>query len=71
MTKPREFIYYQVQNLKEARELCQKYIKYYELGSSSWTGGRVIDNENNLIAHVSYNDRAWEGKDYPCKEIEI
>ncbi len=69
--KPREFLYYQVQNLREAIKLCQDYIKHYNLGGSSWIGGRVIDAENNFVAHISYNGRVWEGVDYPSKEIEI
>lgn len=71
INKPRGFIYYQVQNLKEARKLCRDFIKYYDLGGSSWIGGRVIDNENNFIARISYNGRVWESEDYPCKKIEF
>ena len=71
LSKPRDFIYYQVGGLKEARELCLNFIKHYELGGSSWTGGRVIDGNNNFVAHISYNGRIWEGEEYPCKEIEI
>lgn len=71
ISKPRDFIYYQVQNLKEAKKLCLDYIEYYDLGGSSWIGGRVIDNESNFIAHISYNGRVWESENYPCKEIEI
>ncbi len=71
LSKPRNFIYYQVQNLKEASNLCKEFIKFYNLGSSSWIGGRVIDNDNNFIATISYNGRAWAGEEYPCREIEL
>jgi len=71
INKPRDFIYYQVENLEEARKLCQNFIKYYDLGGSSWIGGRVIDNKNNFIARISYNGRIWDGEHYPCKEIEL
>ncbi|MEZ4912687.1 MAG: hypothetical protein R2798_01360 [Chitinophagales bacterium] len=69
LRKPRGFVYYQVQNLKEASELCQEFIKFYDLGSSSWIGGRVIDNENNFIAMVSYNGRLWKSEKFPSEEI--
>lgn len=69
--KPRGFIYYQVKNLGEASRLCRDFINFYDLGASSWIGGRVIDSECNFIARVSYNGRVWESEDFPCKEIEI
>lgn len=71
MNKPRNFIYYQVEGLKEASKLCQDFIKHFDLGGSSWIGGRVIDEDNNFIAMISYNGRVWESEDFPCKEIEI
>ncbi|MCK9255129.1 MAG: hypothetical protein GX793_03630 [Bacteroidales bacterium] len=71
LSKPRDFIYYQIKSLKDASELCKRFIKYFNLGSSSWIGGRVIDNENNFIAQISYNGRVWESENYPCKEIEL
>ncbi len=71
LNKPRDFVYYQVESLKEASELCQKFIQFYDLGSSSWIGGRVIDGENNFIAKISYNGRIWESENFPCKEIVI
>ncbi|MDO5607954.1 MAG: hypothetical protein Q4G08_05795 [Capnocytophaga sp.] len=71
LEKPRHFIYYQVSCFKEASELCRRYIDFYDLGSSSWIGGRIVDEENNFVAQVSYNGRVWESEDYPSKEIEI
>lgn len=69
--KPRGLIYFEVNNLKEASKLCRKFIDFFELGSSSWIGGRVIDNDDNFIARISYNGRVWESEEWPCKEIEL
>lgn len=71
LLKPRDLIYYEVKNLKGASELCRKFIRFHNLGSSSWIGGRVIDENDNFICRVSYNGRVWEKEEYPCKEIEI
>jgi len=69
MAKPRDFLYYQAMNLKEASELCKVFIKYFNLGSSSWIGGRVVDKVGSFVAFISYNGRIWESEQYPCKEI--
>jgi hypothetical protein len=69
--KPNGLIYFEVNSLLEAKNLTQQFIKEYSLGGSNWIGGRVIDNDNNFIAHISYNGRVWESEDYPSKEIEI
>lgn len=71
LSKPRDFIYYHVDSLKDASSLCRMFIKYYDLGSSSWTGGRVIDEESNFIAHISYNGRVWADENYPSEEIKL
>lgn len=71
LEKPKGFIYYEVNSLIEAKELTQKFIKVFDINSSNWTGGRVIDEEDNFVARISYNGRVWESENFPCKEIEI
>ena len=69
--KPKGLVYFEVNNLLEARNLTQKFISEFDLSGSNWVGGRVIDEKNNFIAQISYNGRIWESENYPCKEIEI
>jgi hypothetical protein len=70
--KPNGFIYYEVSDLKEAINLCQSFIKKFNLGASNWTGGIVCDVHMNFIARVSYNGRVWDNEDWTiAKEIEI
>ena len=71
MQKPKGLVYFEVNNLLEAKNLTQKFIKEFDLSGSNWVGGRIIDEENNFIAQISYNGRIWESENYPCKEIEI
>lgn len=71
LQKPKGLVYFEVNNLMEAKELIQKFILEFDLLGSNWIGGRVIDAENNFIARISYNGRIWENEDFPCKEIEI
>jgi hypothetical protein len=55
-----ERVYYKVKDLKEASEICQKYISYFNLGSRNWIGGLVIDDNNYVVARISYNGRVWK-----------
>lgn len=71
LLKPHGLIYFEVNNLLEAKNLTQKFISEFDLGGSNWIGGRVIDADNNFIAQISYNGRVWEGEEFPSKEIEI
>ena len=71
LNKPKGLIYFEVNSLLEAKNLTQKFINEFNLGSSNWVGGRVIDEENNFVARISYNGRVWEGESHPSKEIEI
>lgn len=69
--KPKGLVYFEVNSLLEAKNLTQKFINEFDLGGSNWVGGRVIDEENNFVARISYNGRVWEGESHPSKEIEI
>ena len=71
LQKPNGLVYFEVNDLLEAKNLTQKFIKEFDLGGSNWVGGRVIDEENNFIAQISYNGRVWESENYPSKEIVI
>ena len=72
LIKPQEFIYFQVDSLKEANFLCQNFIKFYNLVGSNWIGGRIVDEANNFIARISYNGRFWDNEDWKiAKEIAI
>lgn len=71
LQKPCGVIYFEVNNLLEAKNITQKFIKDFNLGGSNWVGGRVIDEVNNFIAYISYNGRIWESEEFPAKEIEI
>lgn len=67
-----EAVFYEVADLKEASEVCQKYIRYFNLGSGNFSGGRVIDDNDNFVARISYNGRVWDSNEFgKAKEIEI
>lgn len=51
-----------VKSFKDARELCMKFIEENDLGSGNWDGGEILNDKDEVIAHVSYNGRVWEGK---------
>lgn len=42
-----------VDSIKEASEKCVAWIERNDLGAGNWNGGRII-------AHISYNGRAWK-----------
>lgn len=63
LNKPNGMIYFQVENIKAASKLCRKFINEFNLGASNWIGGRVIDEEYNFIAQISYNGRAWNDEE--------
>lgn len=70
--KPDGLVYFEVFSLKEASLLTRKFIDEFSLSSSNWTGGKVCDEDFNLIAHISYNGRVWDNEDWKiAKEIEI
>jgi len=70
--KPDGLVYFEVANLKEASILSRKFIEYFDLNSSNWTGGRVCDENFNFIAQISYNGRIWDNEDWKIsKEIEL
>ena len=71
LQKPNGLVYFEINSLLEARNLTQSFINEFNLGGSNWIGGRVIDEENNFIAQISYNCRVWESDKFPSKEIEI
>ena len=69
-SKPYGKMLVEVEDLKEARDLCMKFIKHYELGGSCRTGGEVINSNDRVVAYISYNGRIWDSKDFPnAKEI--
>lgn len=70
--KPDGNIFYEVSSIKEAVLICQTFIDSFNLGSSNWNGGLVIDETSNFIARISYNGRVWDNFDWTiAKEIEI
>ncbi len=64
ISMPNGHIYFEINNLWEARNLCKEFIDKYNLGGSNWTGGRVIDEDFNFIAHISYNGRIWDNENW-------
>ena len=49
----------QVNSLEEASQACREYIKEHNLGSSGFTGGIVLQNDEP-VAVVSYNGRVTD-----------
>lgn len=58
--KPEGTAFVEVKSLKEASLLCSRFIDRFNLGSSNWVGGLVVDNNFNFVACVSYNGRVWD-----------
>ena len=48
-----------VTTLKEASEVCRRYIDRWELGGGNWSGGDILE-DGKLIARISYNGRVWK-----------
>jgi len=49
-----------VATLREASEVCQRFIEGHDLGGGNWNGGQVRDAATRkLVALVSYNGRVW------------
>ncbi len=71
LQKLKGLTYFEVNTLLEPKNLTQKFITEFDLGGSNWVGGRVVDEENNFIAQISYNGRIWESEEFPSKEIII
>ncbi|MCC5919680.1 MAG: hypothetical protein LAT68_05955 [Cyclobacteriaceae bacterium] len=72
LNKPQGLVYFEVDSLKMAADLTQKFIKEYRLGSSNWTGGIVLNSSLEFVANVSYNGRVWDSVDWRiAKEIEL
>jgi hypothetical protein len=68
--KPDANIFFEVASLKDAVILCQSFIQRYNLGSSNWAGGLVVNQTSDFIANISYNGRIWDNKDWRvAKEI--
>jgi len=61
--------YVRVESLKEAVEVCQKFISEHFLGGGNWNGGQVYDDKDVQIAQVSYNGRVWNPGKWPQPEI--
>lgn len=50
----------QVASLREASEVCRRFIEEHALGGGNWAGGRVRDAATGKVAAlVSYNGRVW------------
>lgn len=70
--KEMKAVYLRVSSLAEASDFCRRHIEKYNLGSSNWTGGRVINDNAEFVACVSYNGRVWDSEEYDnAKEIII
>lgn len=57
-----------VEDLREARALCEAFIAYFDLGGGNWTGGQVVRVADGLVlGKFSYNGRFWSvnGKEMP------
>ena len=70
--KPDGTTFIEVSSLKNASLLCKKFIDRFNLSSSNWMGGLIVDDNFNFIARVSFNGRVWDNEDWKNrKEIAI
>lgn len=64
--------FFPINDLKSASIFCLDYIKEHNLGGSNWIGGKVVDENMNFVAHISYNGRVWDSEIWKeAKEIVI
>lgn len=61
----------QVNSFLEAKQKCMDFIDKNDLGGGNWSGGLIMDDNNKVIAHVSYNGRVWEGASWTKDTKEI
>lgn len=72
IAKPDDLIYFEVNSLKEASLLCRQFIEQFELSSSNWTGGIVLDEKMEFKARISFNGKIWDNLDWTiAKEIDV
>jgi hypothetical protein len=72
LERPKGLVYFEVDSLKEASNLTQKFIKEFNLGASNWIGGVVLDSSMKFVANISYNGRVWDNENWQdAKEIEL
>lgn len=64
MNKPNGNIFFEIASIKEAVKLCKDFINKFNLGSSNWCGGKIVNERFDFIATVSYNGRAWDNEDW-------
>lgn len=73
-SKPEGTALVEVNSLKQAVEFCREFISRFNLSSSNWQGGLIVDDNFNFIARVSYNGRVWNNTEdnwQIAKEIAI
>lgn len=61
---PKNTVFVEIANIKEAVSLCKQYIREFDLGSSSWDGGLIVDQDFQFIAKISYNGRIWDNQNW-------
>ena len=72
LTKPNGNVFFEVKTIREASELCREFINKFNLGSSNWAGGKIVNENFDFIAIVSYNGRVWDNENwFQAKEIAI
>lgn len=72
LNKPVGNVFFEIKSIKEASELCQKFIRRFNLDSSNWDGGKVVNENFDFIARISYNGRVWDNENWQkAKEIEL
>jgi hypothetical protein len=62
-----------ISSFAKASEVCKNFIEKLDIGSGNWTGGQIGNIDGEIIAHVSYNGRVWEGEKWSqgCREIAV
>lgn len=52
-------LYVPCECLEQASAICTAFIQINDLGAGNWTGGRVVNENFEYVALVSYNGRVW------------
>ncbi|MEA4984244.1 hypothetical protein SDC9_62923 [bioreactor metagenome] len=74
LLKPDGTAFIEINSINHAVILCRDFISKFNIGSSNWRGGLIVDKNFNFIARVSYNGRVWNNTEEnwrTAKEITI
>lgn len=53
-----------VSDYAEASRVVRRFLDDAGIGNSCWQGGEITDDDDQVVARVSYNGRVWPPEEY-------